>query len=186
MENLLEAVVVLQERLRRQGISSAVVGGIALSIWGEPRATRDVDVRVLLGRKDAARLLAVLADDYTFLADEPLEMLRKMGFLFIQDRTGLRLDLLLADTDFDREAVQRARPVEIAPGKVMYVCSAEDLLIYKLISTRSRDYEDAVSIARRQGDALDDEYVECWLRQFEQALNDSTLLAGYRRLRTTG
>jgi len=183
VENLLEALWALQERLRSEGIPSAVVGGIALSIWGEPRATRDVDVRILLGRDEAHRLLAVLADEYVFLADEPLETLRKMGFLFVQDRTGLRVDLLLADTAFDREVIQHAFSVEIAPGKVIQVCRAEDLLIYKLISTRPRDHEDAASIVHRQGDALNDKYVEYWLRQFEQALDDSTLLEEYRRLR---
>ncbi len=183
MENLIEALWAFQERLRSAGIPSAVVGGIALSVWGEPRATRDVDVRILLGREEAHRLLSALADEYILLADNPLEALRRMGFLFVQDRAGVRLDLLLADTDFDREVVRRARPVEIAPGQVIYVCSAEDLLVYKLISTRSRDHEDAASIVHRQGDALDDEYVEHWLRQFEQALDDSTLLEEYRRLR---
>jgi hypothetical protein len=160
------------------------VGGVALSLWGEPRATRDVDVRILLNRDEAHRLLSVLADEYVLLADDPLETLQKMGFLFVQDRAGVRIDLLLADTVFDREVVQRARPVEIAPGKVMQVCRAEDLLIYKLISTRPRDYEDAASIVHRQGDALDDGYIEHWLRQFEQALDDSTLLEEYRRLRS--
>ncbi|MGB9870680.1 MAG: nucleotidyltransferase [Anaerolineae bacterium] len=177
MENLIEAVVSLQERLQRAGIPSVVVGGLALSVWGEPRATRDVDVRVLLGRDEAHRLLSALADEYALLADEPLETLRKMGFLFVQDRTGVRLDLLLADTDFDRKVVERARPVEIAPGKVILVCSAEDLLIYKWISTHPRDDENAASIVHRQGDALDDAYIQHWLEQLERALDDSTGLS---------
>jgi hypothetical protein len=57
------------------------------------------------------------------------------------------------------------------------------LILYKLISTRPRDHEDARSVIRRQGDALDDRYVLDWLRQFELALDDSTLVAEYRRLR---
>jgi hypothetical protein len=38
-------------------------------------------------------------------------------------------------------------------------------------------------VVRRQGDALDDEYALILLRPFEQALDDSTLVATYRRLR---
>ncbi len=180
---LLESLAHLQKRLREAGIPSAAVGGIALSVWGEPRATRDVDVRVLLRRKEAARLLEVLGTEYVALSDDPLQTLIHFGFLFVEDRWGTRLDLLLSDTDFDAEGVQRARSVELMPGLSVDVCSAEDLLIYKLISTRSRDHEDAVSIIRRQGDTLDDAYVLNWLRQFEQALDDSTLVAEYRRLR---
>ena len=75
------------------------------------------------------------------------------------------------------------RDAEVQPGATISVCSPEDLVIYKLISTRLRDHEDAASVIRRQGDGLDDGYVFHWLRQFEQALDDSTLVATYQRLR---
>lgn len=161
----------------------AVVGGIAVGIWGEPRVTRDVDVKVLLTRDDAARLLEVLGSDYQSLIENPLRSLSNTGVLFVQDERGTRLDLLLGETAFDAEAIRRAQFVELAPGLKARVCSPEDLIIYKLVSTRQRDYEDAVSVIRRQGDALDDAYVVGWLRQFEQALSDSTLVAEYRRIR---
>ena len=63
------------------------------------------------------------------------------------------------------------------------VGSPEDLIIYKLISTRLRDHEDAQGVIRRQSSNLNDEYVLDWLRQFEQALDDSTLVAEYKKLR---
>ena len=186
MKNLFEALVALQDRLHQAGISSAVIGGMAVGMWGEPRVTRDVDVKVLLGRDDAPRLLEVIAPDYVSLQADPLRALTHTGILFVQDRLGTRLDLLLADTGFDAAAIRRALPVEVQPGLIAHVCSAEDLIIYKLISTRLRDYEDAASVIHRQGDALDDAYVLDWLRQFEQALDDSTLVTEYRRLREAG
>jgi len=64
VENLFESLVALQDRLRRAGVSSAVIGGMAVGVWGEPRVTRDVDVKILLGRDDAPRLLEVIAPDY--------------------------------------------------------------------------------------------------------------------------
>lgn len=186
MENLFESLVALQDRLRRAGIFSAVIGGVAVGVWGEPRVTRDVDVKVLLGRDDAPRLLEVIAPDYIPLQADPLRALTHTGILFARDRLGTRLDLLLADTGFDAAAIRRALPVELQPGLVAHVCSAEDLIVYKLVSTRLRDHEDAASIVRRQGDALDDAYVLDWLRQFEQALDDSTLVAEYWRMRRGG
>jgi len=42
-----------------------------------------------------------------------------------------------------------------------------------------RDHEDVRSIVRRQGSKLDDGYVVDWLRRFEQALDDSTLITEY-------
>ncbi len=186
MERLFDSLVLLQGRLKEAGIPSAVIGGVALSVWGEPRVTRDVDLKVLLGREEASRLLEVIADGYIPLSDDPLRTLTRLGFLFVEDLSGTRLDLLLSDTDFDVQVIRRAQPVELAAGSAVYVCTSEDLIIYKMLSTRPRDYEDVVSIVRRQGDGLDDKYVLDWLRRFEQALDDSTLVAEYCRLRGLG
>jgi hypothetical protein len=160
-----------------------VIGGVAVAIWGEPRLTRDVDLKILLGREDAERLLAVLAPHYSSLLPDPLRALREQAMLFVQDAAGTRLDLLLADTPYDIQAIRRARVAEVEPGAPIAVCSPEDLVIYKLISTRLRDHEDAASVIRRQAESLDDEYILHWLRQFEQALDDSTLVAEYEHLR---
>jgi hypothetical protein len=46
-----------------------------------------------------------------------------------------------------------------------------------------RDHEDIRGVVRRQGNALDDDYVLDWLDQFEEALADSTLVDEYKRLR---
>lgn len=183
MENLLQSVVALQKRLRQAGVPSAVIGGIAVGVFGEPRVTRDVDVKVLLGREDATRLLEIISPDYIPLQADPLQALKRNGILFVRDNLGTRLDLMLADVGFDEEAIRRAQPVEVQPGAVITICTAEDLIIYKLISVRARDHADAEGVVRRQGDALDDDYVLRWLRQFELALDDSTLVAAYHRMR---
>ena len=183
MENLLQSVRALQQRLSDAGIPSIVIGGVAVAVWGEPRVTRDVDLKVLLGRDDADRLLAALAPDYVSLLPDPRRALRQQAMVFMQDTGGTRLDLLLADTPYDVLAIQRGRDVELQPGAAIRVCSPEDLVIYKLISTRLRDHEDAQGVIRRQGSNLDDEYVLDWLRQFEQALDNSALVAEYKRLR---
>jgi hypothetical protein len=183
METLTQSIQHLQKRLHGADIPSIVIGGVAVAIWGEPRLTRDVDLKILLGRDDAERLLTVLAPNYSPLLPDPLRALREQAMLFIQDAAGTRLDLLLADTPYDVQAIRRARVTEVEPNAPIAVCSPEDLVIYKLISTRVRDHEDAASVIRRQAESLDDDYVLHWLRQFEKALDDSTLVAEYERLR---
>ncbi len=184
MENLFRSIQALQKRLSDAGIPSIVIGGVAVAAWGDPRVTRDVDLKVSLGREEAHRLLAVLAPDYISLLPDPQDALRKQAMVFVQDAAGTRLDLLLADTPYDALAIQRGSDIELQPGIAVRVCSPEDLIIYKLIATRLRDHEDAQGIVRRQGDKLDDAYVLDWLHQFERALDDSTLVAEYRRLRS--
>jgi hypothetical protein len=60
MNPLYQAVVKLQQRLSSAGIESAVIGGIAVSMWARPRATEDADFKVLLDRDNAQDLLNVL------------------------------------------------------------------------------------------------------------------------------
>ncbi len=183
MENYLRSIIALQGHLQQVGIPSIVVGGVAVAAWGEPRVTRDVDLKIQLPRQEAGRLLEILSSGYEMLLPDPGEALRKQGMVFIQDTFGTRLDLLLADTPYDANAIQRGRQHEVQPGLVIRVCSPEDLIIYKLISTRLRDHEDVESVIRRQGNALDDKYVIGWLKEFEQALDDSTLISEYQSLR---
>jgi hypothetical protein len=183
LENIFLSIPALQQHLLQAGIPSIVIGGIAVAAWGEPRVTRDVDLKILLGRQDADRLLNILSPDYRPLSTNPEETLRKQALIFVEDSSGTRIDLLLADTYFDEVAIRRGRDVEITPGIFIRICSPEDLIIYKLISTRLRDHEDVGGVIRRQDDTLDDKYTLDWLGQFEAALDDSTLVSEYKHLR---
>jgi len=183
MNPLYRSLVQLQRRLTAAGIASAVIGGIAVSVWARPRATQDIDFKVLLDRDAAQRLLNILTPDYIPLQANPLQALQRNGVLFVKDEAGIRIDLQLADTRLDESAIQRAQTIELEPGVTAQVCSAEDLIIYKMISTRPQDQIDVESLVRRQGQRLDDKYVLHWLHQLELALDDSTLVSTYQRLR---
>jgi hypothetical protein len=183
MTELFQSLAQFQGRLMTAGIDSAVIGGIAVSVWARPRTTLDVDLKILLHRDQAQRLIDLLPPDYMPLQDDPLHALQRHGVLFIKDRSGIRIDVQLADVRFDEVAIQRACAIELESGVMAQVCSAEDLIIYKIISTRPQDHVDVENIIRRQGDALDDRYVLKWLRLFEQALDDSTLILSYQRFR---
>jgi hypothetical protein len=183
VEKLYDAVARLQNLLSSSDVASALIGGLAVPIWGVARLTRDADLKVMLSRDEATRLLTILPAELAPTTADPEAALRGNGILFVIHPAGFRIDLALADTPYDELAIQRAKPIEVQPGLVVTVCSPEDLIIYKSISTRARDYDDAVSVIRRQGEKLDDKYVLHWLRQFELALDDSTLVATYKKLR---
>ena len=182
MEQLFQSIANLQMRMEQAGLPSIVIGGLAVGAWGEPRLTRAADLKVLARREERGRILQLLAD-FTPLHADPNEAFRRHGVAFFQDPMGTRIDVMLAETSFDETAIGRARTVEMQPGLPMRICTAEDLIVYKMVSLRLQDRVDVEGIIRRQGDQLDDIYVEDWLRQFEQALDDSTLIVEYRRLR---
>jgi hypothetical protein len=71
MDTLFRSIQTLQQRLNEAGIPSVVIGGVAVGTWGNPRVTRDVGLKVLLGRQDADRLLTLLSPDYVSLLPDP-------------------------------------------------------------------------------------------------------------------
>ncbi len=182
-QNQLESASRAQSLLETAGIQSVVIGGLAVAVWGEPRVTKDVDLRVLLQRERANFLLAALPTQFKILSDSPESTLQQKGFLFTEDASGVRVDFLLADNEFDIAMVRNGRRIEPILGWPIVVCSGEDLVVSKLITLRPRDEEDARLVIRRQRGNLDDTYVEKWLREFEQALDDSTFVTHYRQLR---
>ena len=185
MEDLISSLATLQQKLEEGGLPSMAIGGLVVGIWGEPRLTRDIDVKVLAGRVDRKRVLEILKD-YTPLNADPEIALQQNAVAFFQDQQGVRLDIMLADNVFDETALGRAKLIELPSRQRVRVCSAEDLIIYKMISIRPKDRADVEGIIRRQGDKLDNRYVEKWLHEFEQAFDDSTLVSEYRRLRKLG
>ena len=183
MKKIYASLKSLHECLTDNRIDYAVIGGLAVAVWGEPRLTQDIDVKVLLSRDEAEKLLKAIVSEYKPFGDNPLEMLQKNGILFVHDTYGIRIDIHLSDTLFDRKVIERASRIEIQSGTNIKICSAEDLIIYKMLSTRVSDSRDIEGIIDCQGDALDDRYVIEWLEQFEAALDDSNLIDMYYGLR---
>jgi len=183
MEDLLRVLVSLQERLEAANIPSALIGGLAVSAWGNPRLTRDIDIKVLLRRDERKRLLDLLGDDYRSLHADPDSALKHNGIVFVLSSDGKRIDIALADTAFDEQIIARAQLVEVLPNLKARVCSAEDLVVLKIIAIRPQDQQDVATIIQRQGNNLNDAYILKWLKDFEKAIDDSTLVDTYQRLK---
>ena len=181
MNELIDAVIAFQELLEKEGIPTMAIGGIAVGVWGEPRLTRDIDMKVLIHREDRACLLTVLRS-FTPLDDNPDDSFRRLGLAFFHDMNGIRIDVMLADTVFDETAIERAQAVTLFKDKTIRVCTAEDLVVYKMLSTRLKDRADVESVIQKQGETLDENYIEGWLTQFEKALADSTLVQEFRKM----
>lgn len=162
----------MQHILEQNGIESAVVGAVAVGVWGAPRKDRELDLKVLVGRDQAQRLVAALPQDFRPLGGEPLDLLQTHGMLFGQDGDGTRIGLLLSEVPFDREAILNGVYVESLDARTV---TPEVLVVYKILGGRAADIEDALSVVRRQN-RLDREYIRRWLAKFEGALDDGTLL----------
>jgi hypothetical protein len=146
---LADAVSLLASR----GLRSALIGGLAVSLRGQPRMTVDVDLVVLASVDEALRLVADLATtpfDPLFPGVE--EVVAKAFILPLRHRqTLIRVDLAIGMSGFEQEAVARATPVMIGAVSIPVV-SIEDLLVMKALAGRPQDDEDIRGlVATRQG-----------------------------------
>jgi len=151
------------ELLRDRSIPFAVIGGVAVSVRGEPRFTADVDAVVgcdVNGALDLLRDLETTAFQPLFADVE--EVVRSALILPLRHRaTRTALDLALGMTGFEKQVIARAEPVALG-GVTVPVATAEDLILMKLLAGRPRDAEDTARIVARQGSRLD------WSYLFEQ------------------
>lgn len=147
-----------------------IVGGLAAIAHGRPRTTQDVDVVVVLGGRDARRLVAAFpSDDWYADAEAAVEAVRHHGqFNVIDLATGWKADLIVRSRQpFQVEEFSRRRRVSFA-GVHAWVASPEDTIIAKLDWSRrsggsERQREDVRGILAVQGAALERPYVERWI-----------------------
>ena len=149
---LADAAQVLETR----GIRFALIGGLAVSLRGQPRMTVDVDLVILADIDQALRL----AQELSSTPFEPLfpgveEVVARSFILPLRHRaTGIRVDVAIGMSGFEQQAVSRATTVTIGDVRVPVV-AVEDLLVMKALAGRPQDDQDIRGLVAAQRDAID-------------------------------
>ena len=114
----------------------ALIGGLAVSAWSQPRATMNVDLLVLADSSNLNCLVKALcnaginAELRRGGVDDPVPYLIRADFL----------DIIIATKKYEAEAIEKSIAVDIA-GKVIPVASPEYLIILKLKAGGPQDQE---------------------------------------------
>ncbi len=175
MNALEQAVGTLARVLGERRIPYMLIGGIANLVWGEPRATLDVDATVLVEEAAWPALLQHLRRTFHILPKKPLEFLRETHVLPVETGEGVRIDLIWATMPYEHTAIARAT-LEPVAGQQVRVCRPEDLIIHKIISNRPKDRDDVQAVIRRQGPRLDRRYLTKMVGELSNALDQPELL----------
>ena len=173
-------VAALINLLEEHEVPYAVAGSVASGLYGEPRTTLDVDLTLQLeaakatALASAARAVELALDDVA--VRERLAQARPQPFNIVDLAGGWKADCYLLRGEFDRVALARRRQVVFPSSTTgsLWVLSAEDVILYKLVYYR---LSDGVSVKHlrdiagmlatmRVGDVdLDLTYLEGWARQ---------------------
>lgn len=162
--------------LDRKGRASCVIGGVAVSRWGEPRATEDVDLTVLADFGDERNVLNELLSEYPSRISQPEAFADANRIALLLLPGGIKADVSLAAFPFEQQAIERSSVWRLPEDLLIRTCSAEDLVVYKLVAGRHGDIQDITGIVRRQGRALDLARIRHWGAQFAELKEDPDLL----------
>jgi hypothetical protein len=162
--------------LDRLGYRGCLIGGLALQRWGQPRFTQDVDLTLLapFGRESEVvdRILTQLSPR----APDARGFALARRVLLCVAPNGVSIDISLAALSFEEEVLSRASRWREVDGVWLETCSAEDLIVYKLVAARPQDVADVYGVVRRQGARLDVERIRFWGHQFAELKEDPDLL----------
>ena len=163
--SLAEKVSLIEGALPAARIPHAFGGAIALAYYATPRATIDIDVNVFVESSRADDVLAALG---RLGAEAPTKSehvrLRRDG----QTRTrwgSTPIDLFFSYDAFHDACMERRRVYPFGKGETIHVLSAEDLVIFKAIFDREKDWRDIAELVFAAEDDLDTEWIESWLER---------------------
>lgn len=162
--------------LDEAGISACVIGALAVHRWGEPRATSDADFSALVPYGNERLALDTLLRRFKARRPDARAFALADRVLLLTTDAGIDLDVALASSLFEIEALELASSWEIVPAVTLRTCSAEHLIVYKLIAARPRDIVDVDGIVRTQGDRLNIDGIRRWGREFAELKEDPDLL----------
>ena len=152
-------------------------GSVAMGVYILPRATRDFDFVVHLQTQDIESFVSNFQDGYYCSTDSVKDAIKYPGlFNIIDHSSGYKADFIILKNDEFRQ-VEFKRKVEMEYfDKTVYIVSAEDLLLSKLIWIQqfqsAIQMEDIKNLC--QLDTLDWEYMQEWVKKLK--LNTFNLL----------
>lgn len=154
----------------------AIIGGLAVQNWGEARFTKDVDLTIIIPVEEQEAILRLLSSHLHPRLPDALEFARNNRIFLAQTSDETPVDISLGLPGYEDEMVARAVDYVIKPGKTIRICSAEDLIIHKLVAGRPQDIRDIEGVIIRQATNLDLHYIRYWLKTFAEWLEGDDVI----------
>jgi hypothetical protein len=156
-----------------------VFGAQAVTAYGVPRLSADVDVTAMLVPETPDRFADEMrAAGFELRVDDPDFVRRTRVMPFLHLATGMPLDVVLGTSGLEEEFAERAVATDIG-GVHVPVIEVGDLIVAKVLAGRPKDVEDARSLWRLHGHRIDEPRLRQTLLLLEEALTQSDLIPSF-------
>jgi hypothetical protein len=182
LRTLAGALTDLMRWITAEEIPGVVIGGVAASLLGRPRLTRDVDA-IVLGDELGWEAVVESARRYNIAPriEDPIAFAQRTRILLLRHvPSSVDLDISLGALLFEREVVERASMITAGSIRVR-VPSVEDLIIMKALARRQRDWGDIDGLLDVQPH-IDFDRVRHWLREFASILEMPEIQDDFERV----
>ncbi|HEX7556588.1 MAG TPA: nucleotidyltransferase [Leptolinea sp.] len=152
-----------------------IIGGIAVSLLGEPRLTADVDVLILLSATDISGFIEEAIDVGINPRIKDAETFAKLNrvLLMTYSETNTNVDIILGMLPFEEEVLKRSRQVTVGDLDIN-LPTVEDLIIMKAVADRPKDIIDIQGLVKTNSN-LDMKRIEYWVRIFAEGIDKPDL-----------
>ncbi|MDZ4344477.1 MAG: nucleotidyl transferase AbiEii/AbiGii toxin family protein [Candidatus Binatia bacterium] len=168
--------------LEAENISCLIIGGVAASLLGRPRFTRDVDVLVSLEETRWETFIKA-GDRFGFVPriDDPVDFAhRSRVFLIRHKPTGVDIDIAVAGLTFEEESIEQAIWRKV--GKLsLPLPTPENLIIMKAIAHRPQDMMDIKALVEANP-KLNVRRIRRYVQEFSAALDMPDILTDLDKL----
>jgi len=125
----------LVHRLEGRDLTYAIVGSIAAMSYGEPRATLDIDVVIVLNNSDLDAIERLFPPPEFYLSvNAAREAVReKSQFNVIHPASGMKVDFFVAGDTIEASQIERRLRRMILPGLDAWCSPPEELVMKKLL-----------------------------------------------------
>lgn len=133
-----------------------IVGGYAVSLHSQPRATKDLDLLVRPDPENARSVYAALLDFGAPLGGFTSADFSDEQKFFRMGRAPIMVDILSRIDGVDFESAWERRveaTIDAESGQTAFFLSSADLIASKLAAGRPQDLADAAAIRAAQGEA---------------------------------
>ena len=170
----LPAVAQLIQALDGRGM---IIGGVAVGLLSNPRATADIDALVLAPGDDPEEILSIAARfQIQPRIQDVIEFARTRRVLVLEHTpSGVPIDFSLGLLPYEEAAIGRALEMRFE-GVTLRIATPEDMVVMKAIAGRLRDIGD-INLLAQMYPQLDMEYIRANLAPFAELLEDDELIS---------
>ena len=149
-------------------IKYAVIGGVAVIKYGYERTTKDIYITVLCELDEIKEIHNQFSKEYILFYEDLLYFFEKNFVFPVKDKvTKVKVDVAAGLTIFDDTIIQRRIRTKL--GEVeFYICTLEDLIVYKLFANQYQDLADAQILLDKNKDLIERNYLLKTIEKFRE------------------